>query len=157
MVFNATFNNIQLYHGGQFYWCRKTGVPGENHRPAASHWQTLSHNVVSSTLSGVETNNVSGDRHWLHRYLYIQPRLRSSAYVDLWHNWFKCLRFIKKKKKKNSFFTYLKKSLCENNKKLYLNRDSKSTECHYILWPSIISYVSKHLPSVWWNLYVCKV
>jgi len=25
------------------------GVPRENHRPAASHWQTLSHNVVSST------------------------------------------------------------------------------------------------------------
>jgi hypothetical protein len=27
----------------------KTGVPGENHSPAASHRQTLSHNVVSST------------------------------------------------------------------------------------------------------------
>jgi hypothetical protein len=27
----------------------ETGVPGENHRPAASHCQTLSHNVVSST------------------------------------------------------------------------------------------------------------
>jgi hypothetical protein len=25
----------------------ETGVPGENHRPAASHWQTLSYNVVS--------------------------------------------------------------------------------------------------------------
>jgi hypothetical protein len=25
-------------------------VPGENHGPAASHWQTLSHFVVSSTL-----------------------------------------------------------------------------------------------------------
>jgi hypothetical protein len=24
-------------------------VPGENQRPVASHWQTLSHNVVSST------------------------------------------------------------------------------------------------------------
>ena len=27
----------------------KTEVPGKNHRPVASHWQTLSHNVVSST------------------------------------------------------------------------------------------------------------
>ena len=27
----------------------RNGVPGENHRPAASHWQILSHNVVSST------------------------------------------------------------------------------------------------------------
>jgi hypothetical protein len=47
----------------------ETGVPGEKHRPATSHWQTLSHNVVSSTpcLSGNQTYNVSGDRHLLHR------------------------------------------------------------------------------------------
>ena len=46
----------------------ETGVPGENHWPAASQWQTLSHNVVSSTsrLSGIQIHNASGDRHWLH-------------------------------------------------------------------------------------------
>jgi hypothetical protein len=27
----------------------ETGVPWENHWPAISHWQTLSHNVVAST------------------------------------------------------------------------------------------------------------
>jgi hypothetical protein len=27
------------------------GVPGENHRLATSHWQTLSHNGVSSTFN----------------------------------------------------------------------------------------------------------
>jgi hypothetical protein len=26
----------------------ETGVPSENHWPAVSHWQTWSHNVVSS-------------------------------------------------------------------------------------------------------------
>jgi hypothetical protein len=40
---------FQLYRGGQFIMLAETGVPGENHRPVANHWQTLSHNVVSST------------------------------------------------------------------------------------------------------------
>jgi hypothetical protein len=36
----------------------ETGVPGENHRPVASHWQTWSHIVVSSTprMSGIQTH-----------------------------------------------------------------------------------------------------
>jgi hypothetical protein len=31
----------------------ETGVHGENHWPVASHWQTLSHNVVSDTLTEI--------------------------------------------------------------------------------------------------------
>jgi hypothetical protein len=35
-----------LYRGGQFFLVvEETEVPGENRRPAASRWQTLSHNV----------------------------------------------------------------------------------------------------------------
>ena len=47
MEFNTTFNNISvLYRGGQFFLVvEETEVPGENRRPAASRWQTLSHNV----------------------------------------------------------------------------------------------------------------
>jgi hypothetical protein len=34
---------FQLYRGGQV---EETGGPGEDHRSVASHWQTLSQNVV---------------------------------------------------------------------------------------------------------------
>jgi hypothetical protein len=49
MVFNATFNNISVISWGSVLLVEETGVPGENHWPVASQWQTLSHNVVSST------------------------------------------------------------------------------------------------------------
>jgi len=52
MVFNTTFNNISVISWRSVLLVEETGVPRENHRPARSHWQTLSH---------------SGDRYWLHR------------------------------------------------------------------------------------------
>ena len=49
MVFYATFNNILAVSWQSVLLVEETGVPGENQRPAASHRQTLSHNVVSTT------------------------------------------------------------------------------------------------------------
>ena len=49
MVFNATFNNISATSWRSVLLVEETRVPRENHRPVTSHWQTLSHNVVSST------------------------------------------------------------------------------------------------------------
>ena len=65
MLFNATFNNISAISWRSVLLVEETGVPGENHRPAASYRQTLSHNIVSSTprLSGIRTHNVSDDRY----------------------------------------------------------------------------------------------
>jgi hypothetical protein len=47
MVFNATFSNISVISWLSVLLVEETGVLGENHRPAPSHWQTLSYNVVS--------------------------------------------------------------------------------------------------------------
>ena len=40
MVFNAIFNNISVISWRLVLLVEETGVPGENHRPAASHWET---------------------------------------------------------------------------------------------------------------------
>jgi hypothetical protein len=59
MVLRATFNNILAISWQSVLLVEETRVPGENHGPVASHWQTLSHTLW--------THNVSGDRNWLHR------------------------------------------------------------------------------------------
>ena len=59
VVFNATFNNISVISWRSVLLAEETG---ENCGPVASHWQTLSHNVVSSTprLNVIRTYNFSG-------------------------------------------------------------------------------------------------
>jgi hypothetical protein len=61
MWYIATFNNISVISWRSVLLVEVIRVPGESHRPVASRWKTLSHNVVSSTP------HLSGDRHWLHR------------------------------------------------------------------------------------------
>jgi hypothetical protein len=50
MVINATSNNISVISWQSVVLVEETGWPGENHRPVASHWQTLSHNIVHLAL-----------------------------------------------------------------------------------------------------------
>ena len=50
MVFNTNFNYISVISWRSVLLVEETGGPGENHRPVASHWQTLSHNVVHLAL-----------------------------------------------------------------------------------------------------------
>jgi hypothetical protein len=58
MVFNATFNNISVIKWRSVLLIEETGVPGENHRPAASQRQALSHNVLSSTIRNERNSNL---------------------------------------------------------------------------------------------------
>ena len=37
MVFNATFNNISILSWRSVLMVEESGIPGENHRPVASH------------------------------------------------------------------------------------------------------------------------
>jgi len=57
------FSNISVISWRSVLLVEETEVPGEN------HWQTLSHNVVSSTPRHERgrTHNFSCDRQWLHR------------------------------------------------------------------------------------------
>jgi len=59
VVLNATFNNNSVISWRSVLLVEETGVPGENHRPAVSQRQTLSHKVASSAprLSLIRSHN----------------------------------------------------------------------------------------------------
>jgi hypothetical protein len=58
LVFNSISNNISVISWRSVLLVEETGGPRESHRPVASHWQTLSHNVVHLTLIEIQIHNV---------------------------------------------------------------------------------------------------
>jgi hypothetical protein len=56
-LFNATLHTISDISWRSVLLMEETGVPRENHQPAASHCQTLSHNVVSSSSRHERVSN----------------------------------------------------------------------------------------------------
>ena len=69
-------NNISVISWRSVLLVEEIRVPGENHRPAASHWQTLSHNVVHLALIKIRTR---------HR-LWSRPECGYSDNVCFWNN-----------------------------------------------------------------------
>ena len=66
LVFSATFNNISVISVRSVLLVEGIGVLEKNYRPAASHRQTLSHNVISCTPRherGSNSQLYSGYRH----------------------------------------------------------------------------------------------
>jgi hypothetical protein len=58
MVFNATLNYISVILCRPVLLVVETGVSWKNHRPVASHWQTLSYDVVSSSMKRINRKTV---------------------------------------------------------------------------------------------------
>jgi hypothetical protein len=61
MVFSATFKNISVILLRSVLLVEETGVPGENLRPVASHWQTLSQKMlyrVHLAIDGIQTQYI---------------------------------------------------------------------------------------------------
>jgi hypothetical protein len=52
MMLNSTFNNISVLSWWSVLLVEEIGVPGENHRPGARHWQTLSHKLYLGLYLG---------------------------------------------------------------------------------------------------------
>ena len=81
------FNNISDISWQTVLLVEETRVLTENHQPAASHWQTLSHNVVSSGIqthvSGYLVFKINSHKSSIYANIYIHNVI-VTKYIALW-------------------------------------------------------------------------
>jgi hypothetical protein len=83
MVFDASFNNMSVISLQSVLLVEE--ALDENHRPVASHWQTFSHKVVSSTqtdwMGSCKSNHVTikTTNNLNLNYKYLIPSIRSTC------------------------------------------------------------------------------
>ena len=67
MVFNATFNTISAISWWSVLFVEETGIPGKNHRPAASH------SVISLNIFYLPIKQTKWIRHKLSKLMKSSP------------------------------------------------------------------------------------
>ena len=92
MVFNATFNNIAVYHGGKVLLMEETAVPKESHRPVAIHWQTLSHSCIAwmgfeLTLVVIGTDCIGSCKYYMYNVLFLFIDIGWEDYISQAQGW----------------------------------------------------------------------
>ena len=131
MVFSDTFNNVSVISWRSLLLVGDIGVPRKNRQPVASHWQTLSHNVVSTTPrhERVRTHHISGDWYALIAQVVVNPTT------------------IRSRPRRHRFLQYVGSHVHTIIKKKYspgiLRRPVGS---RYIVWLSLVWNRSRRLP-----------
>ena len=95
MMLNSTFSNISIISWWSVILVDETGIPGENHRPTASHWQSSSYHALSTPhLSGIR--RICNISEWCNLFdlkAYISDKIKYTAMLLAWYLFDKDLGF----------------------------------------------------------------